>query len=536
MGKGVSEPATVSRRQFLRAMSAAAAAAFAAPLPDLLAQTPSRPNIILILSDDHSNRSTPSQLSRFGIPEVTNLLTNLTRLQNGGMRFDNCFSSNSLCAPARATLFSGQYAHMHGITGNNINSYRSTPDSLPRMLKNAGYQTAVFGKWHLGVTATGGENPQGFDRWKIRNDSSSGLSSWEQYYDMPIRQNTGATGTQPGYFNSVMADDSVNWIKGRDKLKPFFLMYNPVAPHEAWIPESQYATLFASTTFPQPQTFNDNYATRGTAIQTCDSELDERLLNNRWPTFVTRWGKPAVPASLTTQQKKEWLYQQLIKDYLRVLKSMDDSIGKLLDCVESEGIKNDTIVMYTSDNGAFIGEHGFYDKRLMYEESMHIPLYIQYPALVGAGTINYSLLSDVDFAPTLLDLAGIAVPPSMQGRSFKGFLQGTPPADWRTGLYYHYWDNYTVHYIARHEGIRTDCYKLIHYYRINTVGDIDEWELFDLWNDPNELNNLVNDATYETVFKNLKADLARMTRTYQVPEPPVPSTSTGLAWQVYPMD
>lgn len=432
-----------------------------------------RPNFLFILSDDHAAHA----LSCYG--SVLNQTPNLDRIATSGMRFGNCFVVNSICTPSRAAILTGKYSHKNGVTV--FNRFDGAQPHVAKYLREAGYQTAIIGKWHLF------SDPTGFDHWNV-------LPGQGLYHD-PVMIENGRTNKLKGYTSDLIGDFSLEWLKKRDAGKPFCLMMNPKAPHREWSPPAKYTNLFANTNLPLPATFNDDYAGRSRAA----SEATMRMRDLKKTDL-----KAPVPEGLTPQQEKEWRYQRYIKDYLRVVQSMDDNVGRVLDYLEASGLRSNTVVIYTSDQGFFLGDHGWFDKRFMYEESLRMPLLVSWPGRIKPGALDSNMVLNVDFAPTLLELAGVAVPGEMQGRSLAPLLRGERPKAWRTSMYYRYYHYPADHRVQPHFGVRTERHKLIHFNKI------DEWELYDLANDPRELKNVYADAAYAGTVAKLKAELGRL--------------------------
>jgi arylsulfatase A-like enzyme len=324
-----------------------------------------------------------------------------------------------------------------------------------------------------------------------------------------------------GYTTDIITDHCLKWLKKHKGNKPFLLMYHHKAPHRDWEPGPKQLTMYDDVTIPEPETLFDDYSNLGKAARQQDMTI-EKTMNKRDLKLV-------APKNLTTRQKKlwdaayepkneafrnanpqgkdliRWKYQRYIKDYLRCVASVDDNVGRLLDYLDASGLDENTVVIYTSDQGFYLGDHGWFDKRFMYEQSLRMPLLVRYPKEIKAGSVNEDIVLNLDFAPTLLDFAGAAKSADMQGQSFRPLLQGRMPKDWRTSMYYHYYEYPAVHSVKRHYGVRTRRYKLIHFYY-----DIDEWELYDLHKDPDELNNVIDDPTYANVLKQLKDELSRL--------------------------
>src|SRR6185503_7649461 len=335
-----------------------------------------RPNLLFILSDDHAAHA----LSCYG--SKINQTPHLDRIAAAGMRFANCFVVNSICTPSRAAILTGKYSHKNGVTV--FNRFEGSQPHLAKYLQAAGYQTALVGKWHLF------SDPTGFDYWNV-------LPGQGLYHD-PVMIENGRTNKLKGYASDLIADLSLDWLRTRDATKPFCLMMQPKAPHREWSPPAKWTNLFAGKVLPLPETFNDDYSTRSPAA----AEATMRMRDLKKTDL-----KAPVPAGLTQQQEKEWRYQRYIQDYLRVVASMDENVGRVLDYVESSGLRSNTVVIYTSDQGFFLGDHGWFDKRFMYEESLRMPLLISWPGHIRAGSSNEAMVLNVDFAPTLLELAGL---------------------------------------------------------------------------------------------------------------------------------
>ena len=451
-----------------------------------------RPNILFIMADDHGAQAMSCYNSRI------NITPNLDRIATQGMRLDSCFCANSICAPSRATILTGLHSHRNGVKtlGDRIDNRQQ---NFAKLLQAAGYQTAAIGKWHLGV----GEDhcPTGFDYWCVL--PGQGL------YHNPEMIEMGEHRIFPGYVTDIITDLSLDWLKERDPKQPFCLLYHHKAPHRRWEPDEGHAHMYEDEIIPEPPTFNDDYANRASAAAAAKMRIGRGLTEHDV--------KGSPPPGLTEQEVKEWKYQRFIKDYLRCVASIDDNVGRVLDYLDDEGLVEDTVVIYTSDQGFFLGEHGWYDKRFMYEESLKMPFVVRYTREIGAETSCGAIVSNVDFAPTFLDYAGVPIPEDMQGRSIRSLLRGDTPADWPKSLYYRYWMHLAHHYVYAHYGVRTERYKLIYYYAkaLGTSGSIDdpkppEWELFDLAQDEFELKNVYHDPAYTGVVHDLKAEMARL--------------------------
>lgn len=451
-----------------------------------------RPNILYIMSDDHAAHAMSCYDSKI------NTTPNIDRIANEGIRFDNCFCTNSICAPSRAAVLTGLYNHVNGVKtlGDKFDSRQPT---VQKTMQEHGYQTALVGKWHLGHG--GDHDPTGFDYWNI-------LPGQGDYHD-PALFEMGERKTYNGYVTDIITDISLDWLKNREKDKPFMLMCHHKAPHRPWDPDEKHAKMYEDIDIPEPETFNDDYSNRAAAAAEATMRID-RDLNERDL-------KMAPPENLTPQELKSWKYQRFIKDYLRVIASVDDNVGRMLDYLDEEGLTEDTIVIYTSDQGFFLGDHGWYDKRFMYEESLRMPFVVRYPRAIKAGSSTKDIALNVDFAETFLDYAGIEIPEYMQGTSLRPVMESRTPEDWQTSLYYRYWEHLSEHRVGAHYGVRTLDYKLIYYYgeALGASAAVDEsrtpeWELFDLNADPNEMRNVYHDPEYSEIVKILKKELYRL--------------------------
>ncbi|UCD52760.1 MAG: sulfatase, partial [Phycisphaerales bacterium] len=500
-----------SRREFLKSLGVVAGAASAFSLSSswvspasAQSQSQRRPNIIFIMSDDHASHA----LSCYG--SKINQTPNLDRIANEGMRFTNAFCTNSICAPCRAVVLTGKYSHINGVKDNR-QKFDGSQQTFPKLLQQAGYETAMIGKWHLKT------DPTGFDYWNV-------LPGQGAYYN-PVMIEMGQRRNYTGYVTDIITDHCLNWLKGRDTDKPFCLMYHHKAPHRRWEPGPDHLTVYDETTIPEPDTLFDDYTGRGRAAKEQDMSIAKTMTANDLkltpmkrltPEQKTRWDAAYGPkneafekANLQGKDLVRWKYQRYMKDYLRCIASVDDNVGRLLDYLDESGLAQNTVVVYTSDQGFYLGDHGWFDKRFMYEESLRMPLLVRYPREIKAGSVNGDLVMNLDFAPTFLDLAGVARPDDMQGRSMRPVLNSATPADWRKAVYYHYYEYPAVHSVKRHYGVRTQRYKLIHFYY-----DIDEWELYDLEKDPGEMKNVYSDPAYKDVRTELMIELRRLQKQY----------------------
>lgn len=455
--------------------------------------TNKRPNILFIMSDDHAAHA----MSCYG--SKINKTPNLDRIANEGMRFDNCFCTNSICAPSRAAILTGTYNHENGVKtlGDELDGRKQ---NVQKLLQEDGYQTAIVGKWHLGHG--GVHDPTGFDYWNV-------LPGQGDYHN-PMMIEMGEEKKYNGYVTDVITDLSLNWLKNRSKDRPFMFMCHHKAPHRPWEPDEKHSHMYEDVDIPEPVTFHDDYNNRSNAAKEALMRVDQDL--NKIDL------KEDPPENLSPEELKSWKYQRYIKDYLRVVASIDDNVGRILDYLDEEGLTENTIVIYTSDQGFFLGDHGWYDKRFMYEESLRMPFIIRYPHAVETGSVTEDMALNVDFAETFLDYAGIEIPSFMQGTSLRPVMEGYTPDDWQTTLYYRYWEHLSEpHKVGAHYGVRTTRYKLIYYYgesmgESNTVDEsrTPEWELFDLKEDPFELNNVYHSSDYAGTVESLKKELYRL--------------------------
>ena len=468
-----------------------------------------RPNIIFIFTDDHASHS----ISAYG--SKINKTPNLDRIAREGMLFQNCFCTNSICGPSRAVIQTGLHNHLNGYIRNGL-TFDNTQQTFPKLLRKNGYQTAMIGKWHLR------SDPTGFDYYEV-------LYGQGPYYNPPMKRN-GERVPHTGYTTDIITDLALDWLKNqRDDDKPFMMMYQHKAPHRNWQPGPKHLTMFDDVEIPEPPTLFDDYAGRGKAAHQQDMSIlktmnpnDLKLTQPRnfTPEQLAAWNAAYGPkneafkkANLEGKDLVRWKYQRYIKDYLRCIASVDDNVGRLLDHLDETGLAKNTIVIYSSDQGFYLGDHGWFDKRFMYEESLRMPLLVRWPGVVKPGSVNTDLVQNLDFAETFLQMASTDVPQNMQGRSILPLLKGQTPADWRKSIYYHYYEYPGAHSVKRHYGVRTDRYKLMKFYY-----DIDEWELFDMQKDPDELTSVYNDPAYAKVVADLKAEIKRLQEQYDVPE------------------
>jgi len=455
--------------------------------------TGSQPNILYIMSDDHASHAIGCYGSRI------NETPHLDRLASEGVLFENCFCTNSICAPSRAVILTGLHSHRNGVR-TLFDRFDGRQQTFPKLLQAAGYETALVGKWHLGHG--GDADPTGFDYWNV-------LPGQGDYYD-PRMFELGEERHYRGYVTDLLTDLGLEWLSRRDTTRPFLLCVHHKAPHRPWEPHPKYASLYDGVDLEEPATFHDDYATRSEAARSARmriaTDLDATDLK----------GEP--PAGLGPAGEAHWKYERFITDYLRCVASVDESVGRLLDALDAAGLAEDTIVVYTSDQGFFLGDHGWYDKRFMYEQSLRMPLIVRFPRRIAAGWRTPEIVSNLDFAPTLLDFAGVRPPEPMQGQSFRPLLEGAPGAAGRSAVYYRYWEHLSPpHEVVAHYGIRTARYKLIYYYGegrgaagAREERRAPEWELFDLEVDPDELRNVYHDPGYADVAAALTGELARL--------------------------
>lgn len=466
-----------------------------------------KPNILFIFSDDHAQHA----ISAYG--SKVNQTPHIDRLAREGVRFKNSFVANSICTPSRATLLTGQYSHLNGVPV--FNQIEGAHDNVAKHLQAGGYYTGIIGKWHLG------SDPTGFDRWIV-------LPGQGEYWN-PTFLVPGHKLTIAGHCTDITTGLGLEFLKTRPQDKPFFLMLHQKAPHRSWEPDEHNKALFKDKVIPEPDTLWDDYATRPAALptneQTVAKDLTRRDLKleppaelkgaalNQWlnvkPMELTVDGK-----TLTGKELVKWKYQRYMRDYLACVQGVDDGVGKVLDYLDRTGLATNTIVIYSADNGWYLGDLGLYDKRFMYEPGLNVPLIARGPG-IKAGIVPVQFVGNMDLAPTFLGLAGLPIPASMQGRSLVPLLRGEAPADWRTSFYYRYYHDPGHHNTAAHLGVRTPTHKLIYYWKKNA------YELFDLTKDPTEQHNLLfseTEAKQPAVvakFAELKAEIARLQKEYQ---------------------
>lgn len=543
----------------------------AVPLCIFAQDTGEKPNILYIMCDDHAMAA----ISAYGSP-ISKLAPtpNIDRIAERGMVFHEAFVENSLSTPSRACLMTGLYSHQNGQRqlGEGIDT---TKVFFSELLQKAGYETAVVGKWHMLC------RPKGFDFYHVLNDQG-------QYYN-PTFASTGHYGEykqEMGYATDLITDHAIDYLEHRDRSKPFCLLVHHKAPHRSWMPNPKYADRYADVTFPLPETFWDDYATRGSAASTQKMSIDKDMdmardlkvpemydpstaegrdsyaglmgeVNRMTPEQRAEFDAYYMPRNreflrrnLSGRDLVEWKYQNYVRDYMAVIASVDESVGRLLDYLDEHSLTDNTVIVYTSDQGFYMGEHGWFDKRFMYEESFRTPLIISYPKHIKEGSGCDRLVQNIDYAPTFLDLAGVEKPEYMPGTSLKPLFAGKPVKKWRSSLYYHYYDYPTYHLVRKHDGVRTERYKLIHFYGkggeraveenkyqrqqgtreyngykyLKSIGyftddaDVDYYELYDITADPNELHNIYDQPEMQKVVKELKKLLADYRKRLNVDE------------------
>lgn len=512
---------SMNRRQFLRTLGAGAATLAAASCTGLApskaraaeAEAKARPNIVFIYSDDHAYQA----ISAYG--SKVNQTPHIDRIAREGMKFNECYVTNSICGPMRAVVVTGKYSHKNGFLDNG-DEFDVAQQTFPKLLQAAGYQTALVGKYHLGDRL----EPQGFDYWEV-------LIGQGPYYNPRMRKKGEAGPVQhPGYTTDIIMDLSLDWLKKRDPKKPFMLMCQNKAPHREWEPHPRYFSLYEDVKFPEPETLFEDYSGRNKAVQQQDmtivKTMNERDLKLKppgdmtpeqrkpWDEYYEPRNKAFRDANLSGQDLVRWKYQRYMHDYLRCIAAVDDNIGRMLAYLDESGLAKNTIVVYSSDQGFYLGEHGWFDKRWIYEQSLRTAFVVRWPEAVKPGSVNGDIVSPLDFAETFLDAAGAPVPADMQGRSLVPLLKGATPADWRKTHYYHYYEHPAVHSVARHYGVCDGRHKLIHFYE----PEFNEWELVDLKANPLETKNFYADPAYAEVRTRLEAELKRLRTQYEVPE------------------
>lgn len=503
-----------------------------------------QPNILFIFSDDHSPRAIGAYGSKI------NETPNLDRIATEGAVFRNSFCANSICGPSRACILTGKHSHINGFLRNG-NKFDGTQVTFPKLLQDVGYQTAIIGKWHLST------DPTGFDHWEV-------LPGQGSYYNPDFLQMDGGRKRYEGYCTDIITENALSWLKqNRDPDKPFMLMCQHKAPHRNWSPPPRYYDLYADQDIPEPDSLMDDYSGRSKLLQENEMSIQNHFywghdMKFKGENVLTQYFKSRIGNGeyrrMTDEQKAawdevyeprnqefiaavqsgklsdedvvRWKYQRYIKDYLRCVQAVDDSVGSLLGYLDEAGLAEDTIVIYSSDQGFYLGEHGWYDKRWMFEESLLMPFLIRWPGVIKPGVDSTALIQNIDYAPTFLDLAGAEVPSAIQGRSLVPLLkaQGEPSASWRDAIYYAYYENAAVHNVPVHDGVRTERYKLMYYPRTR------EWNLFDLKTDPQEMQSVHADPDYANVLTAMQQRYEDLRQFYDVNSATIPATRGDEKW------
>ncbi|MDA1161509.1 MAG: sulfatase [Planctomycetota bacterium] len=485
-----------------------------------------RPNILFIFTDDHA----PHAIGAYnGWLKGVNPTPNIDRLAAQGTLFENSFCTNSICGPSRAVILTGKHSHLNGFMTNG-NRFNGDQQTFPKLLQKAGYTTAMLGKWHLS------SNPQGFDHWKV-------LPGQGDYYN-PFFLSANGREKVDGYCTDIVTDMAITWLnEQRDKDKPFMLMCQHKAPHRCWMPPLRHLNLYNDVEIPEAPTLFDKWTDNASPARFQEMEIDrhlhlvcdvfgpmpagfdltkqntdrsgiknmERMTEEQLKAWHAAYGpenEAFMKANLQGDDLVRWKYNRYIRNYLRCVKGVDESVGRLTDYLKEAGLDENTIVIYSSDQGFYLGDHGWYDKRWMYDESMKMPLIVKWPGVTKPGSRRTELVQNLDYGETFLDVAGAEIPADMQGKSLVPLLKGETPDDWRKSVYYHYYEYPSVHMVAAHFGVRTERYKLIRFYQF------DEWEFYDLKEDPDELTNQYANAKYADEIATLKQELARLRKQY----------------------
>jgi N-acetylglucosamine-6-sulfatase len=502
------------------------------------AAEPSRPNILFVFSDDHALQAIGAYGSRI------NQTPNLDRIAKEGALFQNSFCANSICGPSRACILTGKHSHINGFLHNG-NRFDGTQTTFPKLLQDVGYQTAMIGKWHLGT------DPTGFDHWEV-------LPGQGSYYNPDFMQMDGSRKRYTGYCTDIITENSLAWLKQqRDPKKPFVLMCQHKAPHRNWSPPARHFDLYKDVDIAEPDTLFDDYAGRSALLQENEMSIARHMHwehdmkfhgPNEFPAHFegahgnaeyqrmnaeqqAAWDAAYQPENeafladmragkLSTDDVIRWKYQRYIKDYLRCIAAVDDSVGELLGYLDESGLAENTIVIYSSDQGFYLGEHGWYDKRWMFEESLRMPFLIRWPGVITPGTESHAMIQNIDYAPTFLTLAGAEVPTAIQGRSMVEMWRDgcRPSSSWRDAIYYAYYENAAVHNVPVHDGVRTDRYKLMYFPRTR------EWNLFDLQTDPQEMKSVHADPAYTEILTEMKKRYRELREQYDVNSAIIPTT------------
>ena len=472
-----------------------------------------KPNIIYIMADDLTTQA----ISAYGgIYKDIAPTPNIDKVAKEGMLFQDVLVTNSICGPSRAAILTGNYSNLNGYYKNESGGkFDDSKWTFPQEFQKNGYKTALFGKWHLGT------EPVGFDTFKYHNASGQQGNYWN-----PLYNDNGKNVKEKGYATNLSTDFALNWLGATEMTdEPFLMVLQYKAPHRPWHPDTKYEKLWDDIEMPYPSTFNDDY--KGREKTAGDTEMTMEYFSRRdmklerpknlkrkeriqWDFYGAKAGEIVQPKGMTNEEGKKWRYQNYIKDYLACVKSVDDNIGRVLTYLKENNLEENTVIVVTSDQGFYLGDHGFFDKRFIYEESLRMPFMVKYPERIKAGSVNEDIITNIDFAPTLLELAGITTTQKMQGTSFVPVLEGNTPKDWQDAMYYHYYEFPFWHHVQPHYGIRTQKYTLAHFYY-----NIDVWELYDLEKDPNQMNNIYNDPNYTSTITELKAKLKNLMIKYE---------------------
>ena len=473
-----------------------------------------KPNIIYIMADDLTTQA----ISAYGgIYKDIAPTPNIDKVAKEGMLFQDVLVTNAICGPSRAAILTGNYSNLNGYYKNESGGkFNSKQWTFPQEFQKQGYTTGLFGKWHLGT------DPVGFDSFKYHNSAGQ-----QGYYWNPLFNENGIDVKEKGYATNLSTDFALTWLDSTKTSKePFLMILQYKAPHRPWEPDTKYETLWDDIEMPYPTTFNDTY--QGRELTAGDTEMTMEYFSRRdmklerpkdlkkgresikWDFYGAKPGEIVQPDGMSNEEGRKWRYQHYIKDYLACVKSVDDNVGRVLNYLKENNLEENTIIVVTSDQGFYLGDHGFFDKRFIYEESLRMPFMVKYPEKVKAGSVNEDIITNIDFAPTLLELAGISTNQKMQGTSFAANLEGKTPKDWQDAMYYHYYEFPFWHHVQPHYGIRTQKFTLAHFYY-----NIDVWELYDLEKDPSQMNNIYNDPNYTTVVGELKTRLKNLMIKYE---------------------
>lgn len=472
-----------------------------------------KPNIIYIMADDLTTQA----ISAYGgIYKDIAPTPNIDRVAKEGMLFQDVLVTNSICGPSRASILTGNYSNLNGYYKNESGGkFDDSKWTFPQEFQKNGYKTSLFGKWHLGT------EPVGFDTFKYHNSAGQQGNYWN-----PLYNDNGKNVKEKGYATNLSTDFALTWLDStKVSEEPFLMVLQYKAPHRPWHPDTKYEKLWDDIEMPYPSTFNDSY--EGREKTAGDTEMTMEYFSRRdmkleppkglkrkerikWDFYGAKAGEIVQPEEMSEVEGKKWRYQNYIKDYLACVKSVDDNIGRVLTYLKENNLEENTIIVVTSDQGFYLGDHGFFDKRFIYEESLRMPFMVRYPERIKAGSVNEDIITNIDFAPTLLELAGITTTQKMQGTSFVPVLEGNTPNNWQDAMYYHYYEFPFWHHVQPHYGIRTQKYTLAHFYY-----NIDVWELYDLEKDPNQMNNIYNDPNYTSTITELKAKLKNLMVKYE---------------------